>query len=361
MLLTRYLVRRTLGLFTIMLIGMCAFMLGLDLMVNANSVLAVETEGPEGGLLCYTALRFPIIASDLIKFAALLAGLLTFNALTRSGELAAISNAGVSQRGVMARLLPLGLLFAGLQFVVDDALVPTSQQSLREWGVVDDQDANTPVGTDEVVWVQVGNDIVRVPRANIADGGLSKFSIFERDQAGTLLAQLMVTEAWPHPDGWRLTGVTTRHVDDLRVRYDPVLVWDVDLDPQIFRDLLSPPRELSLGGLLRLYGDAVRGNWAPELYGTWAYARVADCLVPFLVLILSVVLARQSQRAGNAAILLLGGVIIGFGFFIFNGVTLAMGEAGLLPPLLAAGIPPSVLAIIAATGSVWREGRVWPA
>src|SRR3546814_12681363 len=97
-------------------------------MVNANSVL-----GGDGGVAAlgrYALLRAPMVASDLIKVASLLAGLITFAGLIRHSELTAIWGAGVSQLGLVRRLLPVALLLGALQFAVDD--VEIGRASCRE-------------------------------------------------------------------------------------------------------------------------------------------------------------------------------------------------------------------------------------
>ena len=128
-----YLSRMLLARFLLLLVGLTAFLLGLDLMVNGNSLLA-KGEGAVA-LLRYAVLRMPTIVSDLIKIACLLAGLLSFAGLIRHGELTAIWNAGISQFGLFKRLLPLGLLLGALQFAVDDFAVPRGIEGLRAWGV----------------------------------------------------------------------------------------------------------------------------------------------------------------------------------------------------------------------------------
>lgn len=107
------------------------------------------------------------------------------------------------------------------------------------------------------------------------------------------------------------------------------------------------------------YGDG-QGTWAPYLYQTWLYEKLTTCLVPLLMLLLSAALAQQIQRAGRLELLFLGGAAIGFAFFVFNGITLAMGEVGLLPPLLASLAP--LVAFTAVAGSViyWNELKKRP-
>ena len=78
------------------------------------------------------------------------------------------------------------------------------------------------------------------------------------------------------------------------------------------------------------------------------------------MLLLAAALAQQSQRVGRLELLFLGGVTAGFGFFIFNGVTLAMGEVGLLPPLAASVIPAVAFTALAVSIIYWHELKQRP-
>ena len=358
-LLSQYLTRLLFVRFLLLLFGMGAFMMGLDLMVNANSVMA-DGDSALASLTRYILLRSPVIVSDLIKIAALLAGLLTLTFLIRHGELAAIWNSGVSQFGLLRRLIPLAVMLGALQFVIDDRVVPGSVEALSDWGVVDDVGGRDRKGATAVTWIHVGPDILRIPQTNIDPQGLRDFTLFERDANGNLQARLDVGEARYRNGNWELLDITERRVAGGPVRHEDRRDWTVDLDVESLQHVLVHPRNLSLGQILHFTGGDGQGTWAPYLYETWLYTKLSNCLVPFLMLFLSVTLAQQSQRAGRIEFLLLGGIVIGFSFFIFNGITLAMGEVGILPPLIASSTPLLVFAAVAASVAFWHELKKAP-
>jgi lipopolysaccharide export system permease protein len=352
--LSAYLARLLLVRFALLLFGLTLFLLGLDLMVNARSVLA-EENGIQP-LARYALLRAPTIISDMIKIATLLAGLLTFASLIRHGELVAIWSVGISQLGLFRRLLPVAMLLGGLQYLIDDLTVPVSVETLQQWGVGEDfGDRGNPDDGDDVTWLRIGRDVVRIPSANLGTDTLSDFTIFERGAEGELLARLDVASARYAGNAWELADVTVRASDGAPVRHEARREWRIDLDPEGLSKLWAHPRNLSVGQIRRFAEGAGEGMWAPHLYRTWLYEKLADCFVPLLMLLLSVAMAQQSERVGRVELLLLSGVAIGFAFFIFNGITLAMGEVGMLPPLLAAGVPLAALIAIAGTVISWHE------
>lgn len=353
--LTRYLTRLLLIRFILLLFGMSAFLLGLDLTVNADNVMGKLDDDHLLALGRYTLLRLPIVISDLIKIAALLAGLLTLTFLIKNSELTAIWNSGVSQFSLIRRMLPLAALLGIAQFVIDDQFVPGNVAKLQEWGIVDGLGERAQKSERDMIWIHVGSDIIRIPAANIDAHRLHDFILFERNEQGRLLAQIDVTEARYSGSAWRLFDLTVRRTDGAPVESEAVRDWPIELDIASIKHLLVHPRNLPFSQVRRFISGDGQGTWAPYLYETWFYEKLTNCLVPFLMLLLSVVLAQQSQRAGHIEFLLLGGIILGFSFFIFSGVTLAMGEVGLLPPLLASSAPLLVFATIAASVAFWHE------
>ncbi|WP_340118174.1 LptF/LptG family permease [Pelagibius sp. 7325] len=354
-----YLARLVLVRFALLLVGLTAFLLALDLMANAEAVLS---EGDSAFLLArYAVLRASIVASDMIKIAALLAGLLSFATMIRHGELVAAWNAGVSQVGLFRHLLPAALLIGGLQFVIDDIAVPFSVDALKAWGVADYRPGRDGNSRGKITWIHVGDDIVRVPTANIVGSSLSDFAIFQRDPEGTLLARLDVASAQYRNGSWELNDITVTTSGNGARHHEARRDWPIRLNPDSLAHLSSHPRQLSFGQTLRFAGGDGQGTFAPYVYQTWLYEKLSACLVPLLMLLLSAALAQRTQRAGHVELIYLFGAIIGFAFFIFNGVALAMGEVGMLPPLFASLSPVIAFTAVAASVIFWHELKPRPA
>lgn len=349
-LLTRYLSTQVLTRFAVALVGLVAFLLSLDLMVNAERV-ADSRDGSVLDLLEYAALRIPEITSNLIKFASLLAALLTFTAMMRRNEVAPVWSMGVSQFGLMGRLLPVALLLGLFQFGIDDWLVPSANSVLRDWDIVQEPSASP----GRAAWLYVGDDVVRVPFGSVGRDNLRDITIFERDPVGNLTARLEVREARYDGSGWQLIGVERREIGAAEVVEEMVLAWDTSLDPESLLRLTLHPREINYFDLYRIIDADRRGYWLPHYYRTWLNAKLAICFVPALMLFLIVALAQRFQRTGHVEFLFVGGLGYGFGYFIFSGISVAMGEVGLLPPWLAGWVPVIVFSLVITSIAFWRE------
>jgi len=199
-----------------------------------------------------------------------------------------------------------------------------------------------------------------VPTANIHGDSLTDFTVFERNEAGDLLGRLDVASAQYAAGAWEMRDVTVTSGDGSAPRHEDSRAWVIGLDPESLGHLAAHPRHLSFDQIRRFADGDGQGTWAPYLYQTWLYEKVTTCLVPLLMLLLSAALAQQTQRAGRLELLFLSGAAIGFSFFIFNGITLAMGEVGLLPPLLASLAPIAAFTAIAGSVIYWHELKKRP-
>ncbi len=75
-----------------------------------------------------------------------------------------------------------------------------------------------------------------------------------------------------------------------------------------------------------------------------------------MMILLAVPLVQRFDRAGGSAVLLFGGIGIAFLYLTLDGLLVAMGEAGLLPPLLAASAATFVLAAMVGAIGLHKEG-----
>lgn len=354
--LTRYLTIIYAARFGFLLIGIAVFILSLDLVTNAEKV-AARSDGDVLAVGQYAALRLPQILSDTVKFASLFAALLTLTSLMRHNQIVPIWGGGVSQFGVISRLLPVVVAIGVFQFTLDDVLVPKTNAALQAWGVVkqDPVQAKNAHAATSAAWLKVDNDIVRIPNGMAQKQSIRDFVIFQRNDAGRLVARLDVSIARRNEAGWTLEGVTRRHINGTLETIDRIIAWGADFKPKDFDELAIHPRDLAFHRLFSFVNAEAHGAWPPHLYRTWLQVKLAVCFIPLLMIFLVVALSQRFQRTGRTELLFLGGLALGFAFFITNGIGLALGEVGLLSPAIAGWAPLAVFAAIIGAIAFSRE------
>jgi lipopolysaccharide export system permease protein len=210
--LSRYICRRMMFHFTVLLFGMSALSLTFDLMEEGDNILAASG-GETSVLFRYGLLRLPDIFSQMLPIAALLGAFLTLNNMLRHSEMVAVWSGGISSMGVMRALLPVGLFLTALQFALNDQAVPATLDRLHAWGVGDFKNRGFIHGESNTVWLRSGRDIIRIPIEEARTGRLANLQIFRRTAEGQLSEQLDVERARRDGNAWILEGVVRRVID----------------------------------------------------------------------------------------------------------------------------------------------------
>jgi lipopolysaccharide export system permease protein len=333
--LARYMTRKVLLHASLVLLSLVTLSLTFELMERADNVLSIS-DGHATAVLAYAGLRLPDFVARQLPMAILVGALITFGLLRRYDELIAMWGSGVSAVGMMRALVPIGVLIGATQFTLDNIAVPSAQAVLRDRGLGEIGQKGLLDVEASATWLRSGRDMIRIPKDEAMKGALADITIFRRDAQGTLIERIDAAAARPLAAGWRLEAVTLHTVEPVGVAYLPELTWIGHIDIDELPLLSSEQRDLTLPQLRFLIANEGFGQRPGDLYRTWLHHRMAAALAPLLVLCLVVSLAQRFHRTGDFGYLIFTGLICGFAFFVLDGGTLAMGEAGLLPPWFAA-------------------------
>ena len=126
----------------------------------------------------------------------------------------------------------------------------------------------------------------------------------------------------------------------------PKLFWPISLPLDKIELMAKLPRELGIWDLIDIVRHDGYGVGAIDAYETWLQARIADVAIPALMMFLVFGLVRKFSRTGMILPLFMQSLAIGFTAIITNGVLLALGEVGLVDPVLAAWVTPCLLTLV---------------
>ena len=327
------------------LAGVAIMALTFDLM-DAGKDIVRNADSPWLAVLSYAVLRLPSLLSTLLPVSALLAGLITMGHLHRHLELVVIQGCGVSSLTLVRLLLPVGLLLTAVQFAVDDFAAPRATERLYAWGVGEYDARFWRPRTKRGLWLSSGDDIVRLTFKERDSQDIAGANIFRRDSEGLLLERIDAARAQVTDEGLLLRDVVRYDVAKGTTTKIEEMTWRGRVDLDAVDVLARQPSDLSLAQLAEVIANRGYGQRPTDIYRTWLHARIAGALQPALMLLLSLSIAPPHGRTGGRVRVLLVGISIGFAAFVFAGVSVAMGEAGLLPPWLAAWGPVLVLASV---------------
>lgn len=333
----------------------------LELLSSAEDVFAWHGSSA-AALLRHMLLRLPDLTAAALPFSVLVAALLVLAKLANNNEVLALKAAGVSYYGLLVAFLPAAVLVAAGYFVLSDQLAPSASREFTAWNAEARLRVQAPVseGEDRGNWIRDGTTRVRVDA--IAEDGrrLLGVTLFVCDEAGNLVRKVSAREARYAEERWMLSDVEQLDIagrpggDTTRAASMP---WDTSLSPGQFADLWAPATTLGLSELMRFAAHPEQGNRPVNVYETWMHKRLATPFTVFLMILLSAPVAQGFQRQRSLGLELAVGMGLGFLFFVTDGLLLALGEAGALPPALAAWAPMVLFASIGGATLVRMEGH----
>ena len=334
--------------FLLILIGLTLFVIMLDTLRNLDDIL-VNDNTPYTELVRYALLRFPQVVSTFWTLSLLLAVLLTLTELGWRNETVIFWAAGISPLRLALMLLPLGMVLGAAQFAITDRAVPMAAKELREWGVGDYSQKKTRIGENDPLWMRAGNDIVRAEGTNADISRIDGLTIFRRDNDGLLLEQIIARSAQKADDRWLLRDVLVYPRDNVPARRLDTMIYSGTLRFAAAGMRSGDPEEMSLADLNYFLANAGFGIRPVFVYKAWWHKRLSLFITAWLMIAVIVPLAARFRRGGAIGYMFGTGVAIGFAYFIFDGISMTIGEMGLAPPWMAAWTPLLVLALAAAS------------
>ncbi len=354
-LLSRYLARLFLARLLVILLGLAALVLLLDLLANSDEIIE-RGRGIAETLGRYSVLRLPGVLSQVIPISVLLATLTMLASLARHSELVAIFASGVSHFRLILTLLPVALLVAVVQYLVEDWALPPANAALRAWGVADFEDFAAK--DDQArTWFRQGDNFVSVRKISGEQGDLSGIAIFRRNAEGRLVEKIEAARASYAAETWVLEDVVRSNPGSTNKVTEARLVWPGAIESSVLHLLSVHPRELPRAQLVHLVEKNGYGNRPLYLYKVWLHNKVARPFATMVLVLVGIAAVQWVHPRRPAAGMLIIGIGVGFIYWIFDEFVVTIGEAGLLPAVIAAWAPPIILAALASAVILRHEGK----
>ena len=352
-----YLVRLFLTRSLAVLVALVLILMTLDLLGESGKILAVPGNG-DAELWHYVALRIPLLVSRFLPFSVLLGTLIAFVGLNQHSEVVAMKAAGLSAHQILAPLIVASLGIAAILFAFNETVVVKSARVVNAWSANDYQPIPPESGVHGNVWVVSGDNLVRagIVSGRAPDLHARNLTIYER-RNGVLTRVIDAKQAVhdPRSNDWVLRDVSIYDSTMSLVRKLPAMRALDDVTPQQLTLARVDPDELDYRTLKARIADLdaagrpideARAGLAHKISGP-----VSTLLMPLLAAIAAFGLARSGQVLLRAVV----GMGLGFAYFVADNFSIAMGNAGAYPPLVAAWAPFLLFLLIGETVLVRTE------
>jgi lipopolysaccharide export system permease protein len=303
-----------------------------------------------GVVLRMAALHLPFLLQKMLPFAMLFGAMLGFMRLTRSQELVAARAVGVSVWQFLTPALAIALLIGGFTVTVFN---PLSAAMFARYERL--EQAHLGVSTSQLtvagggLWLRQsegGEEIVfhgREVRHNPLS--VEPVTVFVFRDEVVYERRIDAASAELRPGHWLLHEAVVTGRDGTVARHGELLL-PTDLSPDRIREGFPAPETVSFWDLPD-YIDLMEavGFSALEHRLHW-HALLALPLLLCAMLLIGTTFSLRFVRRGGSGLLLAGGLVTGFSFYILSDIVFALGLSGRLPIALAAWTPAGIAVLL---------------
>jgi lipopolysaccharide export system permease protein len=245
---------------------------------------------------------------------------------------------------------------AGLLFAFNEGVVVNSTRRVTAWSDNDYKPVPPASGILGNVWVLSGDDLIRAGTVGGVPFTAQRVTIYDRG-GGVLQREITAARAVPQParDNWRLEDVRIYDATMNVVRRAPTLEAMQGVTPTQLTLAKVDPTELDYWTLKKRIAELeAAGRQVDEPKAGLAH-KISGPLSTVLMPLLAAIAAFGLARSGQVLLRAVVGMALGFAYFVVDNFSLAMGNAGTYPPLVAAWAPFLLFLLIGETVLIRTE------
>jgi lipopolysaccharide export system permease protein len=331
----RYVLQQFLAVLGVALFAFLGLYLVIDFFEKFDNLLSKNVQALDS---CqYFLYKIPLILTQGIPMAVLLATLVCIGILNRNRELIALKVAGVSIVSYAGPILLVTVVLAAAQFVGAEFLArQMNHQAEAIWQQKVEQRFAPIAWSQENVWYHGKDVIYQIRLYDQRSQNLEKVSIFYLSDDFKLLRRLDTKRLHWQENHWIAENGFLIQFEGSGSSIEIFSERELDLQetPEDFKALKALPQELNWLELYR-YSSKLR----QEGYNSWQYQvdlhlRLAIPVTAIILALLGLGLALRQGLRGNIAV----GVGLGIGvagvYLTVLQVGSSLGNAGIVPPFV---------------------------
>ncbi|MBB3235223.1 LPS export ABC transporter permease LptG [Phyllobacterium endophyticum] len=289
-----------------------------------------------------SAMRVPYIMQQVFPFIALFAAMATLISLNRKYELVVARSVGVSAWQFLLPACAGALLFGLVAVLAVNPLAAwgfeRSEQITANWRAGKAND----VSADRVPWLRQKTDEgdTIIGSKSVVNRGLRLVdAVFIRLDKNQDVIERYDAKTADLEDGfWRLNQATKFVLGERPVSEETVRI-PTRLRPEFVEESLAAPETIPFFELRNKIAAARSFGYSANAFDMHFQSLLA---LPALLMAMTLIAATVSLkfvRFGQSGAMILGGVLAGFVLYVVTVVVKAFGNAGFVPPFVAAWTP----------------------
>jgi lipopolysaccharide export system permease protein len=293
-----------------------------------------------GQMGSYFLFMIPMIISQILPAAILLASLVTCGTLSRHSEITAMKANGISLYRIALPILTIAALTSLLIFFLSEWVTPHTNDRAKNIRLIEVQ-KQQPMGSfkQDRIWYRGQKGIYNFRLFDMQTNSLQGITIHYLDRQMKLVLRLDAERGEWTEGHWLFHNVLTTRFDDGEF---PVLsrmnqqVVDLPERPSDFQLIQKDAEAMGYFELKRYIRKLQSEGYDATRYVVDLHGKIAFPLVSILLAIIGVSFSLRSERSGGIAQGIGAGLIIGFSYWIVYAFGMSLGRSGTLPPFIAA-------------------------
>ncbi|WP_336279047.1 LPS export ABC transporter permease LptG [Bartonella sp. CB175] len=327
----------------------CYFFLGTFIL--AFLIDFTENSGRLAYLPYYTAknalfislLRTPFIMQKIVPFIALFSAMATLISFNRKFELVVTRSIGISAWQFLMPFCFGAFLFGLFSIVLINPLAAWgSSQVEKMMAQLRSNSTLTSRHNPRIPWLTQRTNLGRttIGARSIADQGLSLIdaTFVQYNDNATIKNWINTRKATLTNGAWLLTNGTIYKTGHAPKKFDKLQI-KTNLKPEFLTEYLVDPATIPFYQLPTKIMIARSFGYSANSFDMYLQSLIA---LPALLVAMTLIAATVSlnfTRFGQSKLLILGGVIAGFILYVISVLVQAFGNAGYIPPIIAAWSP----------------------
>jgi len=347
--LDRYVTKEYVKLFFLILVSFTALFLIIDLFERMRMFLSNHATLHQ--ILTYLIFMIPMIISQAIPVAVLLASLIVFSNLSKYGELLAMKANGVSLYRTSIPVIIIAFFICILSFLFNEYITPYANDKADYIKLVEIE-KQKPLGSfkQNQIWYRGEKGIYNFKMFDPATNSLNGITINYFDKYFSLNMRIDAEMARWENNQWVFHNLM---ITRFQTGQFPSIEWAstrvIDL-PEKPVDFTSLQKEASKMGYMELkrYVKKIQAEgYDATRYLVDMHGKVAFTLVSMILVIIGISFSlMKTERSGGIMQCIGVGIVVGFSYWVVHALSMSFGRSGTIPPVLSAWIANLILGSI---------------
>jgi len=334
----RYILRQWWGIFTPLMISFVGLYLIIDFLDRLDVFLRHDASWST--TLRYFAFKVPLIVTQTLPAAALVATLVGFGLLARHNEITAWRASGVSLWQTARPVLATGFLLSLAAVAWNESVVPYATRQFEHVNRVEVRKrGQQSILADRHIWYYGRSGFYNIDHIDAQRESLYGLTIYRVSEQFQITSIVDIREATWEGSWWYTQGaiehsidagggVSTQRLTDGTVRLEETI--------DDFLEIRRDPEELSFFELRARILDLAEKGIDASHYLVDLHLKLSLPFAVLLMIWIGVPIAGGVRRNPSVPQTLAVGLVIGFSYWMVLGFARSLGATGIIEPIAAA-------------------------